>query len=64
MVKLLWASLLLMVIFLTGLFILRSMRRARQRLLRPPAEPTEWSDAWQMHRLPEDTPAEGEEDSP
>ena len=65
LVKLLWAIVLLAIIFLTGLLILRSMRRTRQRLSRPPAKPTECSDAWQMHRLPEDAgAAQDEEPSP
>ncbi len=45
------------VALVTALLVMRSLRRARQRLLQPRPEPTEYVDVWQMHKLPAD--AEG-----
>jgi hypothetical protein len=47
---------LLFVIFVLGLLLARAMRRGRAQLTRKPAEPTEYVDAWSMHKLPQDQP--------
>jgi alpha-beta hydrolase superfamily lysophospholipase len=50
----LFALILTVVVFLLGMFILRGIQRARERLTRQSPKPTDASDVWLMHKLPED----------
>jgi hypothetical protein len=59
--RLLLLILLLTIIVLTGLMVIRSMRWARQRILRRRAEPTDASDVWSMHRLPDEASEESDD---
>ncbi len=45
---------MLFLVFALGLLLARALRRYRERLLRRRAVPTEYVDAWSMHKLPED----------
>jgi hypothetical protein len=56
-----WAFLVILAILLafialiTGWLLVRSFARSRERLNRRRAQPTEHTDVWSMHRLPQDT---------
>ena len=50
--------LLMIVIMVFGWFLMRSLHRSRKRLGRSRLEPTDATDVWSMHKLPEsDDPA-------
>lgn len=59
-----WAMLTLVTIvllflsFVVCVLLVRAMRRHRERLLRKRSAPTEYVDAWSMHKLPEHTELE------
>lgn len=45
--------LLIFLIFALSLLFARALRRSRERMIRKRAAPTEYVDAWSMHKLPE-----------
>ncbi len=54
LMALLWAMVFLIIVLLGGLMILRALRRARVRSLRQRSAPTDATDVWAMHKLPEE----------
>jgi hypothetical protein len=55
---------LLFVVFALGLLVVRIMRQRRLRLERRRPEPTEYVDAWSMHKAPADWEPPDDEDTP
>jgi len=53
-VLLLSVLILLFLVFAFGIWMARALRRGRDRLARRPAEPTEYVDAWSMHKVPDE----------
>jgi membrane protein implicated in regulation of membrane protease activity len=54
---------LLFLTFALGVLLARALRRSRERLERKPPGPTEYVDAWSMHKLPEEPgPSDGGDD--
>lgn len=49
-----WLAILLFAFVIALSAFLRWSRRYRQKLFRHRSEPTEYADAWSMHRLPDD----------
>ncbi len=57
--------LLLVIILLVaviGFGLLRSTRRLKEHITREPADPTDASDVWAMHKLPDDYDEERQEE--